>query len=62
MKSAAFANYHDVNMTLIGLGLFMAIFIGSIVWTGLRANRRIYDRLSQVPLHDEDGAADGGRV
>lgn len=61
MKSEAFVHYQDVPLTLIGLALFMAIFVGSVIWTGLRANRSKYLKMAEAPLHDEDGAVPGGR-
>jgi cbb3-type cytochrome oxidase subunit 3 len=54
MKSAAFANYNDVTLTLIGLGLFLGVFIGSLIWVNLKENRRLYDQISKSILDEGD--------
>ncbi|MBX2994946.1 MAG: cbb3-type cytochrome c oxidase subunit 3 [Bdellovibrionaceae bacterium] len=52
MKSAAFAHYSDVPITLLGLILFVTVFMGVVWWTGLQANRRKYDVISKQILKD----------
>lgn len=52
MKAQAFAHYTDVPLTLIGLVLFIAVFLGAVIWTGLRTNRRKYQTIERQPLND----------
>lgn len=61
MKSAAFTHYDDIYLTVIGLGLFLAVFVGVIVWTGLRANRAKYLRMANAPLLDDEAMIPGGQ-
>ena len=50
----AFAHYTDAPMTVLGLCLFMAVFVGSIIWTGLKVNKEKYKKIAQQPLNDGD--------
>ena len=52
MKSLAFANYSDVPLTLIGLGLFMSVFIGSIIWVNLKENKLRYEKIAKNILDE----------
>ena len=52
MKSVAFANYTDITLTLIGLGLFIGVFVGSIIWVNLKENRIKYKQIAQKILDD----------
>ena len=52
MKSVAFANYTDITLTLIGLGLFIGVFVGSIIWVNLKENRIKYKQIAQK-IHDD---------
>ncbi len=52
MKSVAFANYTDVTLTLIGLGLFVSVFIGSIIWVNLKENRLRYEKIAKNILDE----------
>ncbi len=52
MKAEAFAHYTDVPITLIGLMLFVGVFLGAVIWTGLKENRRKYEQIAQHPLSD----------
>jgi hypothetical protein len=50
--SDAFAAYNDTTLTLIGLGLFVAVFIGSIIWVSLKENKKRYAILAERLLQD----------
>lgn len=52
MKSAAFAHYSDVPLTLLGLILFVTVFVGVVWWTGLKANQRKYEQISKDILQE----------
>lgn len=52
MKSAAFTHYTDVNLTLIGLGLFLTVFIGSVIWVNLKVNRERYKKIALTVLDE----------
>lgn len=52
MKSNAFAYYSDVPLTLLGLGLFLGVFLGVLWWTGLKMNQKKYQHLSTELLKD----------
>lgn len=54
MKAEAFAHYSDVAMTLLGLVLFVAVFTGAVIWTGLKANKKKYEKIARQPLNDGD--------
>lgn len=54
MKSAAFLHYSDVTLTLIGLALFVTVFIGSIIWVNLKENRRRYRQIAAKILDEGD--------
>lgn len=54
MKSEAFAHYTDVNLTLIGLGLFLTVFLGSIIWVSLKVNRERYKKIALTILDEGD--------
>lgn len=47
MKSAAFLNYTDIPITLIGLGLFIAVFVGSIIWVNIKSNSLRYRKIAE---------------
>lgn len=51
--SQYFANYTDTTLSLIGFGLFGAVFIGSVIWTNIPANRKAYDVIASKILKDE---------
>lgn len=54
MKSAAFIHYTDIPLSLIGLGLFLTVFIGSIIWVNLKENRRRYRKIAAQILDEGD--------
>lgn len=50
--SQYFAHYTDTTLSLIGFGLFAAVFVGSLIWTNLKANRAIYEDIANKILID----------
>lgn len=54
MKSDAFLHYSDAPLTLIGLGLFLTVFVGSIIWVNLKENRRRYRKIAEQILDEGD--------
>lgn len=52
MKSLAFAHYTDTLLTLIGLGLFITVFLGWVAWVNLKPNRELYKKIARELLED----------
>jgi hypothetical protein len=52
MKSLAFANYSDVPLTLIGLGLFIAVFSSWVIWVCLHENRVYHEKIAKHILEE----------
>lgn len=50
--SDAFVSYNDTTLTLIGLGLFISVFIGSIIWVSIKENKKRYLILAETLLKD----------
>lgn len=52
MKAEAFAHYTDIPVTLLGLILFVTVFLGAVIWTGLKENQEKYKKIARHPLSD----------
>jgi len=52
MMKDGFENFTDTNLIVFGFVLFMAVFVGSFVWTYFIQNNKFYDKLSRMPLAD----------
>ena len=50
--SQYFANYTDTTLSLIGFGMFALVFVGSLIWTSIKSNRRMYDEIASKILND----------
>ena len=42
-------------MTCLGLLIFVAFFVGVLVWTSRPANAPLYRAMSLIPLEDNEG-------
>lgn len=51
--SAAFRNFDDINLALTGLSIFIAVFVGSLIWVYFVQSQKHYDQMSHLPLQDE---------
>ncbi len=52
MMKEGFANFSDTNLIVFGFLLFMAVFVGSFVWTYFIQDKQFYNKLSHMPLAD----------
>lgn len=50
--SQYFTHYSDVPLSLLGFGLFFAVFIGSLLWTAHPENKKIYKHIANHILKD----------
>lgn len=50
--SQYFTHYTDVYLSLVGFGLFAFVFIGWVLFTGMKQNREIYKKIAQDILTD----------
>ena len=39
---------------VIALILFLAVFIGLVIWVNLRPNQKLYKQLERLPLENEE--------
>lgn len=53
MLKEGLSYFTDTHITLIGLALFMILFIGIIFWTRRQSTNEIYSQLSELPLQNE---------
>jgi len=51
--SRFFTNFSDINLTLIGLFIFISLFIIFVGKTFLKSQKAIYNHLEKLPLHDD---------
>jgi hypothetical protein len=52
MKSQVLANFHMPVLSCFGLILFVAVFVGALIWINRRGSQKFYESLSQLPLID----------
>lgn len=52
MKSLAMAQFTDVNLTALGLIIFLSFFAGVLIWTSLKQNKRAYQVIQNIPFED----------
>ncbi len=50
MKELVLAQYKLIPLNCFALALFMAIFIGSIVWVYRRSGKDFYRHMEELPL------------
>lgn len=53
MKQEAFQFYTDENMTLLGLFIFVAFFVGLLFWVYRKTQGPHYRYMSQLPLEGD---------
>jgi hypothetical protein len=51
MLSQAFNNFNGVSLSVFGMLLFVAVFIGVLAWLA----RRDFSEASQIPFNEEAG-------
>ena len=54
--SQYFTHYTDAALSLVGFGLFAAVFFGSLIWTGLTANKKSYETIASEILKDGENS------
>lgn len=52
MYKEIFQNFSDGHMIALGFILFMATFIGSLIWTLFVREKSFYTNLSQLPFKE----------
>ncbi len=52
MYKEIFQNFSDGHMIAIGFILFMATFIGTLIWTLFVREKSFYTNLSQLPFKE----------
>lgn len=57
--SEAFHHFSDVNIALLGLGLFLFVFFGNLIWVQLKSNQEMFKKLETFPLRQDDGVQVG---
>lgn len=50
MYKQIFANFSDTHLIVFGFILFMATFLGTLIWTLFIQEKSFYDRISLKPL------------
>jgi cbb3-type cytochrome oxidase subunit 3 len=53
MKQEAFQHYSDQNLTILGLFIFVAFFVGLLFWVYRRTQLSHYKYMSHIPLEGE---------
>ena len=54
MKQIALSYYGHPYLIIISLIIFIAFFIGLILWVQLKSNKQIYKELEKLPLEEEE--------
>lgn len=52
MKAALLAQFPWLNLSLIAMLLFLAVYLGWCTWAFSRKRKPEFDQLSQLPLED----------
>jgi len=52
VKQAFLANFGFMEIPLIAEFLFLSIFIGCIFWVFRKGSKKIYEKISQLPLEE----------
>lgn len=45
--------FTDTHITLIGLVLFMTLFVGIVLWVNRKSTKQLYSQISEMPLQGE---------
>lgn len=53
MKQEVFQHYTDQNLTIFGLFIFVAFFVGLLFWVYRRTQAPHYKYMSQLPIEGE---------
>lgn len=53
MKSEALALFNMPLLPLIGLLIFVALFVGIVIWTYHSSNQEKFEASARLPLEDE---------
>lgn len=54
MKSIGLKYFTDINLTNIGLIVFVLIFLCVIAWVYRKGSAQLYHKISTFPLNDEE--------
>ncbi len=52
MKSLALSQFAHINLTAIGLIIFLTFFAGVLIWTSLKENKKAYKLIQNIPFED----------
>ena len=54
MKKEGLAYFQDTHLTVIAMFLFLAVFLGMVIWVYRKKGKKHYDELANLPLNKED--------
>jgi cbb3-type cytochrome oxidase subunit 3 len=52
MKQQALSYFTDIHLTIFGMFLFLAVFVGVVLWSYRRGANETYRYMEQLPLKD----------
>lgn len=52
MFKSVFVNFNEGNLIVFGFFLFLAVFLGSLIWTFTVQQKSFYNEMSRIPLKD----------
>ena len=53
MFQEAFKNYSDIKTSILGLGIFLVVFVLASLWSYRRSARGFYEQMGNLPLSDQ---------
>jgi cbb3-type cytochrome oxidase subunit 3 len=56
MMSRTLSAFHLPWLACVGLLLFLAVFVGAVLWIHRRGSREFYERLRELPLEEENAS------
>lgn len=54
MKSLGLKYFTDIDLTNLGLLVFLFVFVSVVCWVYRRGSEKIYQHVSTIPLKDEE--------
>jgi cbb3-type cytochrome oxidase subunit 3 len=53
VKQEALSFFTHTELTGVAMFLFMAVFIGSVIWTYRKRGKQFYEKMSRLPLQED---------
>ncbi|MCX7979252.1 MAG: cbb3-type cytochrome c oxidase subunit 3 [Bdellovibrionaceae bacterium] len=54
MKKEGLSYFSDTHLTLVGLGIFIVVFTGVILWTWYQSKHNAYSEVERLPLEGDE--------